>query len=90
MKDQELRQQLQRLHDSIENADRLDKEGQRLLRDLDGHIQELLARSEDSDLQPKPDMMTGLQQAVRHFEVTHPALTAALTDLLTGLSNAGI
>ena len=90
MTDQKLRQQLQRLHDSIEGADRLDKEGQRLLRDLDGHIRELLARSEGADLQPKPAMMAGLEQAVRHFEVTHPALTTALADLLTALSNAGI
>jgi hypothetical protein len=90
MTDQKLRRQLQHLHDAISNVDKVDDEGRRLLRDLDGHIRELLARSEGSTLQPRPGMTRGLEDAIRHFEVTHPALTAALADLLTALSNAGI
>ena len=90
MVDQKLRRELQKLHDAIEKADRVDVEGRRLLRDLDGHIQELLVRSEGGPVRPKPAMTQGLEDAIRHFEVTHPALTAALSDLLTALSNAGI
>ncbi len=90
MVDQKLRKQLQDLHNAIEKADRLDAEGRRLLRDVDGHIRELLARSESADSIPRPAMMDGLQDAIRHFEVTHPALTTALSDLFTALSNAGI
>jgi hypothetical protein len=90
MSDQKLRRQLEALHTVIEKADPVDAEGRRLLRDLDGHIRELLARSESSRIEPKPAMTRGLQDAIRHFEVTHPALTTALSDLLTALSNAGI
>jgi len=90
MTDQKLRTQLERLHDEIQKADTVDEKGQRLLKDIDGHIRDLLRRSEDPSPKTKPDLADGLQNAIRHFEVTHPALTAALTDLLTGLSNAGI
>ncbi len=90
MTDQKLRRQLAQLHDAIEKADKVDEQGRRLLLDLDEHIRELLARSEDVDLRSRPGMRQGLEDALRHFEVTHPALTTALSDLLTTLSNAGI
>jgi uncharacterized protein DUF4404 len=90
MPDRGLRRKLQQLHDEIEHAKPVDEEGRALLRDLDGHIQELLARSEKADLKPHAGMLRGMEDAMRHFEVTHPALTSALSDLLTALSNAGI
>jgi predicted component of type VI protein secretion system len=90
MTTRKLRKQLEELHDAIAGADKLDEEGRRLLRDLDEHIRALLARSDDAVMQPRPGMTRGLEDAVRHFEVTHPALTSALSDLLTALSNAGI
>lgn len=90
MKAKDFRQQLQQLHDAIEKADQVDADGRRLLRDLDEHIRDLLARSETAELRPRPGLTSGLEDAIRHFEVTHPALTTALSDLLTALSNAGI
>jgi hypothetical protein len=90
MADDELRQKLEQLHDEIENMDTVDEKGRVLLRDLDGHIRALLARSEGAELKPQAGMTRGLEDAIRHFEVTHPTLTAALSDLLTALSNAGI
>ena len=90
MTDDELRQKLEQLHDEIQNVDHLDDQGRALLLDLDGHIRELLARSGPSELGAKPGLTRDLEDAIRHFEVTHPALTAALSDLLTALSNAGI
>ncbi len=87
MTDQKLRRQLERLHDEIARTQKVDETGRRLLRDIDSHIRELLARSE---VEARPGLSDGLERAVRHFEVTHPALTAALSDLLSALSNAGI
>ena len=85
-----LKQQLEQLHDAIERADHVDDEGRRLLQDLDAHIRELLERSEVAPDQSEAEMARGLEDAIRHFEVTHPSLTSALSDLLTALSNAGI
>lgn len=90
MADDELRRKLQELHDQIERTDRVDDEGLALLRDLDGHVRELLARSEPGELRPKPSFTRGVEDAIRQFEVTHPSLTEALSDLLTALNNAGI
>jgi hypothetical protein len=90
MDDEELRRKLEQIHDEIERVDKVDEKGRMLLRDLDGHIRALLARSDASDLTPRAGMTRGLENSIRHFEVTHPALTAALSDLLTALSNAGI
>ncbi len=90
MDDEELRRKLEQLHDDIANLDHVDEKGRVILRDVDGHIRDLLARSEDAGLQPRPAMRRGLEDAIRYFEVTHPTLTSALSDLLTALSNAGI
>jgi hypothetical protein len=85
-----LEEQLLQLQDAIKQADKVDEQGSRLLRDLDAHIRELLARSEEAAVPARPDLTAGLEDAMRHFEVTHPQLTSALSELLTTLSNAGI
>ncbi len=90
MANEELRQKLEQLHDEIQHVDELDEQGRALLRDVDGHIRDLLAKSDKAELNPKPAMTRGLENAIRYFEVTHPTLTEALADLLTALSNAGI
>ena len=90
MDDKKLRQLLEQLRDEIENSGKVDEKGRALLRDVDEHIRELLTRSEDTVLVPKPALRKGLENALRHFEVTHPELTAALSRLLEALSNAGI
>jgi hypothetical protein len=90
MDDKKLRKMLEQLRDEIENAGKVDEKGRVLLREVDEQIRELLVRSEGSALIPKPTLQRGLQDAVRHFEVTHPELTAALSRLLETLSNAGI
>jgi hypothetical protein len=90
MDDKKLRKHLEQLRDEIENAGKVDEKGRALLQDVDEHIRDLLTRSEGTTLIPKPALRRGLQDAIRHFEVTHPELTAALSRLLETLSNAGI
>ncbi len=90
MDDEELRRKLEQLHDDIANVNHVDERGRAMLRDIDGHIRELLDQPDTTGVKPKPALDRGLENAIRHFEVTHPALTEALSDLLTALSNAGI
>jgi uncharacterized protein DUF4404 len=75
--------------DEARKAD-LDDGGRDLLRRLGKDINELLEQTGGVPLRPRQSMLRGLEQAVEHFEMTHPALTRALSDLLTALSNAGI
>lgn len=87
MKDQKIDQLLEQLHKEIEGIDGADEKGRELLRELSADIRELLERAESK--QPA-SMLERIEQAMEHFEVTHPDLTAALSNLSTILSNAGI
>ncbi len=90
MDDEELRRKLEQLHGDIANVDHVDERGRTMLRDIDGHIRELLDAPDTTNVEPRPGLNRGLENAIRHFEVTHPTLTEALSELLTALSNAGI
>lgn len=90
MDDKKLRKLLEQLHTEIEQTKKVDDKGKALLLDLNKDINELLARTEGVPLKPKSTMTRSLEDAISHFEVTHPTLTAALSDLLNALSNAGI
>ena len=90
MDNQELRRLLLQLHDAIENTRSVDERGSELLRDLDGDIQDLLERSEESPVQLHPSVVQRLEGALHHFEVTYPELTTLISNLLNSLSSAGI
>jgi len=90
MKDDELRTLLEELHKRIEETSSVDEKGRELLSHLNVDIRNLLKRTGQPDLQGKPWEITRLQDSIRHFEVTQPALTAALSQLLNILNNAGI
>ena len=87
MDDQKLNQLLEQLHKEIEGIESVDEKEQELLRDLSTDIRELLERAEGK--QPA-SMLERIEQAIDQFEVTHPDLTAALSNLSAILSNAGI
>lgn len=90
MDDKKLRKLLEQLHAEIEQTKKVDDKGRELLHHVNTDISELLTRTEGAPLKPKPTFRRGLEDAISHFEVTHPTLTAALSDLLNALSNAGI
>ncbi len=90
MQDQELRRLLEKLQDEIEGTETIDEKGLALLRELDADIQAVLARAQGAPAQPEQPLLQRLQAAIDHLEITHPALTRALSDMLAILSNAGI
>ena len=91
MNDDELRTLLEELHRKIETTGEVDEEGRELLNHLNSDIQNLLNRtSREKPLRGTPREISRLEESVQHFEVTHPSLTAALSQLLNILNNAGI
>ncbi len=91
MNDDELRQLLEELHQKIEKTDSVDEKGRQLLSHLSVDIRNLLERTgHEEPLQGSPREIGRLEESVRHFEVSHPSLTAALSQLLNILNNAGI
>lgn len=83
----ELQTLLEQLHRELETADQVDEKGRELLCALDADIHALLERSEDVSLSVT---LSRLDEAIAHFEVEHPRLTAALSQIFASLSNAGI
>jgi hypothetical protein len=90
MDDQELRSLLEQLHAEIERSETADEKERELLTHLAVDIRELLARSEGVENPSEPSVIERLEDAVDHFEVTHPDLTMLLSKLLETLSSAGI
>jgi len=88
MNNQELDKLLEELNIAIEGIQPEDEKGQKLLRELSADIRELLERAEAK--QTEQSMLERMEASIEHFEVTHPDLTAALSNLSAILSNAGI
>lgn len=90
MTDKNLRTLLEELHNELQRAERVDEKGLSLLRELDTDIRGLLQRSGEESLQTDDSVLGRFQSAMDHFEITHPNLTMAISEMLTALSNAGI
>ena len=86
MTDQKLRELLEQLHSELKQTESVDEKGREMLSHLSADIQKLLEPSETAD----QSVLTQLQDAIDHFEVEHPAITSALSQILNTLSNAGI
>ena len=91
MNNDELRQLLEELHQKIESTDSVDEKGRELLNHLSKDIRNLLERTGDEDsVRDRSREVNRLEESIRHFEVTHPTLTATLSQMLNILNNAGI
>lgn len=88
MSEKNLTQLLEQLHTELDATEAVDEKGRDLLRALNADIQELLERSEDADTDES--LLERLQESIDHFGEQHPALTSAISHLMTALSNAGI
>ena len=81
---------LKQLHDEINKTQAVDDKGRKILRDLELDLQALLERSKKAPRQVHPSFVGTLQEALDHFEVTHPDLTMLISKFLDSLSTAGI
>jgi CII-binding regulator of phage lambda lysogenization HflD len=88
-KDQNLRELLERLHNELEQTDSMDEKGNEMLRHLESDIHRRLERPDKKTEREEP-VVERLQDAIDHFEATHPDLTSTLSEMMTILSNAGI
>lgn len=86
MTDQKLRDLLEQLHNELARTESVDEKGREMLNHISADIKILLEPSETAH----PSVLLRLQDAIDHFEVEHPAITAALSQMLNTLSNAGI
>lgn len=90
MSNENLRKLLEQLHDELERTESVDERGKELLRHLNADINSRLKRSEKDKILDDESTLERLQDAIDHFEVTHPRLMMMLSEMMTVLSNAGI
>lgn len=88
MTEQNLRDLLEKLHDELQHVESVDDKGRDLLRGIDVEIRAVLDRSGEST--EDTSLAKSLQSALDHFEITHPKLTMAISEMLNALNNAGI
>jgi len=86
MTDQKLPELLQQLHDELERTKSIDDKGREMLVHLNEDIKKFIDPAEEDDM----SLFGRIQDAIDLFEVEHPAITAALSQVLNTLSNAGI
>jgi hypothetical protein len=86
---EDLRRRLAELHAELERTEALDPEARAALEEVLRDIQELLSRSGGKPR--RPGSLSGrLAQATRHFEESHPKLTATLGRVVDALAALGI
>jgi hypothetical protein len=78
------RELLEQLHSDLEKVEPTDEQGQQLLDDTRAEIQRALEDDDDDSLVER------LEDAVAHFEGTHPDLTTTLMVVIDTLSNMGL
>ena len=88
MKPGKLSQLLEKIRDAIPDLDEVDEKGNEILDGLRSDIASLLDQGEDG--QADRSILDRMKYAVEHFEVTHPTLTAMISEASSILSNAGI
>lgn len=90
MSDENLRRLLEQLRDELERTESVDEKGDALLRHVDSDIHDLLKRSGRGGDTSDENVVQRVQDAIDHFEVTHPRITQMLSEMMRILSNAGI
>jgi protoporphyrinogen oxidase len=86
MADQKLNELLEQLHTELEQTKSVNEEEREMLNHLNADIQKFIDPSQEDD----ETLFDRLQDAMDHFQVDHPAITAALSQILNSLNNAGI
>ena len=87
MTDPDRRELLEGLHEQLGEVVPADEKGQQVLDETRTHIRRALDEDADHD---DDTLVERLEDAVAHFEDTHPDLTNAITVVIDSLSNMGI
>ena len=89
MSDQNLNELLDKLRDELAHAEVTDEASRERIRHLEADIRRLRERSSESSEADDP-MLERFEDAIDHFETSHPQLTMMISQMMTILSNAGI
>ena len=89
MNDQNLHELLEKIQNELAHTEVTDEAERERLRHLEADVRSLLERSHDRT-EADESMLERFEDAVDHFETSHPQLTMMISQMMTILSNAGI
>jgi len=84
-----LRDDLRKLQGELRATQSTDPREQRMLRQLETDIEELLSRKDDN-LRPDPDARERFSEALAQVEASHPRVTLLMRQVVDSLSYLGI
>lgn len=82
-----IRELLEQLQGELDQVDPQDEKGRDLLKNITADIDSFLQKS---DAHAEESILQRLQDTIDHFNIEHPKLTMALSEIMSILSNAGI
>ena len=88
MEQQKLKELLQTLHEELEQVNSVDRETLEVLKNLRGDISTLVAEKADS-LHDDESLIERMNEAVDHFEASHPKLSMTIQHVLESLAKMG-
>ena len=89
MSDQNLNELLDKLRDELAHTEVTDEASRERIRHLEADIRRLRERTDESS-EADDTMLERFEDAINHFETSHPQLTLMISQMMTILSNAGI
>jgi hypothetical protein len=90
MKNDLVRNKLRGLYTELKNTRSSDQQTQERLRVLTADVKNALDNYDEMRPDQHKGVLDGLQDAVEHFETSHPELTSVLNDVISSLANWGI
>lgn len=78
---------LKQLQEELHQINPQDEKGRELLENITTEINSLL---QQTDAERDESILGRLQDTIDHFNIEHPKLTMALSEIMSILSNAGI
>lgn len=87
MTEQNLKKLLNKLHDALENTEKVDSETLKLVQDLDEDINRLLDADSDDDVDNVVDRAKSVET---RFAVDHPVAERFLREIIDALAKVGI
>jgi Domain of unknown function (DUF4404) len=86
----ELHQQLELLHEQLQQIDSVDERGQQLLQTLMSDIEKLINAAERDREDVSDRLGEGLKDGIELFEASHPQATMLMARVIDALHKMGI
>jgi hypothetical protein len=90
MTEENFRASLSQLHSELKNVQHVDRTSGDILKKLGSDIQRILENSGEVPRHHHESLLESLKESIEHFEVSHPRLSALMSDIVNMFGDMGI